>query len=333
MTTLHALPLLALVACGNRPFIEGLGACEDTLSADATCELAGFEDRAYDIVLPDAYEAGTPLPLLLALHGGAGNKEGAAKTTCAEGTDDATCLHALGRREGFAVVYPNGTPNAGWLPHLRGWNAGGGVGEFRCTSGAACTQDVDDVTYIRALLDDVESRVAIDTTRVYSTGLSNGGAMSHRLACELSERITAAAPIGGAMQFTTSDTCTPSRPVPVLHIHGTEDPCWQYEGGESECPTGQKGLVHVSVQRTLDEWSVLLGCGEATESRVEDVAEDGTTTTQITFADCELEHLKIEGGGHLWPNGNQYLKAATVGTAPRDWGNERIWAWLSEHRI
>ncbi len=228
---------------------------------------------------------------------------------------------------------PNGTSSP-LSKHTRTWNAGGGVDDWRCTSGHACETDVDDVAYFEALLDDLESRVNVDLGRVYATGISNGGAMSHRLACELSERIVAIAPVGGAMQLTTSHPCEPPEPVAVLHIHGTDDPCWRYDGGAPDCPTGQGGLAHVSVQRTLDEWSERLGCdAETVEDALPDAEEDGTTTVRVSHQGCaaSLEHLMVQDGGHTWPDGYQYLGEWLIGQTPRDWGNEVIWEFLSRH--
>jgi polyhydroxybutyrate depolymerase len=79
------------------------------------------------------------------------------------------------------------------------------------------------------MLDHLVAWLNIDTGRVYFTGLSNGGAMSHRIACELSDRVTAIAAVGGANQFSTAAPCDPQLPVAVMQIHGTEDPCWTYE--------------------------------------------------------------------------------------------------------
>lgn len=324
-----ALALAALsMACGTPDFFE-TGPCENSFSAAAiaTCSVPGFDGRDYDLVLPDAYDPDTPVPLVIAIHGGGGNRQSQEKTSCSAGeVDDASCMHALARERGYAVVFPDGT-SAKLAKKLRTWNAGGGTGDWRCTSGRACEEDVDDVAYFSALLDDVGSRVNVDPNRVFATGLSNGGAMSHRLACELSDRIVAIAAVGGAMQLTTSDVCEPTQPVGVLHIHGTEDPCWRYGGGVPDCPTGQRDLAHVSVDRTMSEWSVILGCDEEpTTDTLKDTHNDGTETNRHTWAGCTaaLEHLEIEGGGHTWPDGHQYLGEATIGPVPRDFGSEVI---------
>lgn len=340
MSTRLALALalavaLAATGCRAKPFLD-TGPCQDTFEgpALATCSVAGYPDRGYDLVLPDGYNGSAAVPLLLAIHGGGGNKEGAGRSTCADGTvESPTCLHRHAQTHGYAVVFPDGTGSS-LIPTSRTWNAGGGLGEWRCVSGQACEDGVDDVAYFRALLDDVESRVAVDTGRVYATGLSNGGAMSHRLACELADRVVAVAPIGGGLQLTTSDPCAPVQPVAVLHVHGTEDPCWRYEGGPPDCPTGQAGKSHVSVAASTADWGQILGCDGTTVSEpLPDAADDGTTTTRVIHGGCaaSLEELRVDGGGHCWPDGQQYLPEGLVGRTPRDWGNEVLWEFLSRH--
>jgi polyhydroxybutyrate depolymerase len=245
-------------------------------------------------------------------------------------------MHTMARERGYAIVFPDGTAGE-LLSKLRTWNAGGGVDDWRCVSGDACERGIDDIAYVRALIEDVSARISVDEARIFVTGLSNGGAMSHRLACEASDVIAAIAPIGGGLQRTVEVPCAPSRPVPVLQIHGTADTCWRYEGGEPDCVggiTGQPGKRHVSVQRTLDDWAAVNGCAGATEeTAIEDRADDGTSTTRVTYLGCaaDLEHLRIEGGGHTWPMGDQYLAARTIGPVTLDWGNELLFEWFDAH--
>ncbi len=136
------------------------------------------------------------------------------------------------------------------------------------------------------------------------------------------------------MQLTTSDVCAPDRAVPVLHIHGTDDPCWVHDGGPADCPIGGKGARFVSVERTMDEWAAINGCSdEVTTEALPDRQDDGTTTERQSWTDCQAttEHLRIDGGGHLWPDGYQYLGEGIVGVTPWDWGNEVVWAFFEAH--
>lgn len=314
--------------------------CQDTVGAgqQVSCEVPGYEDRGYDLLVPEGYR-GEPLPLLLVLHGGGGQRKGVLRSTCPEANlEDPACLHHQALSRGMLVVTPDGTAD-NILPKVRTWNAGGGVGGWRCTSGDACKRGVDDVAYVRALLDDVQRRVQVDAGRVYATGHSNGGALSHRLACELSQRVTAIAPVGGAMQLTVARPCEPLRPVPVLHVHGTQDRCWRYEGGAPDCAggiTGQPGKAHVSVARTMEEWGQINGCqGDPVEAWLEDSQEDGTRTARVRWQGCQAptELLRIEGAGHTWPQGHQYLRERAIGLVPRDWGSGLLLDWLLEQEM
>ena len=331
-----SLLLVLLMGCSNRLTTEP---CQDRFSSPGayTCPFEGFANREYDLVLPRGYDGSQPVPVVVAIHGGGGSRVAQARTSCPGGkVDEPECLHKLADKEGFAVVYPNGTGGNGLGANIRTWNAGGGGGDWRCASGKACENGVDELAYFNGLLDDLEERVNVDTDRIYATGLSNGGAMSHRLACELSDRIAAVAPVGGAMQLTTSDTCEPSRPIPVLQVHGTEDPCWKYAGGVSDCPIGQNGLKHVAVSRTMNEWAEILECeGDPVVTDLADKQDDGTHTRRHVWQGCDadLELLEIVGGGHAWPNGHPYLAERTIGTVPRDWGSEEIWAFLSRQSL
>ena len=114
----------------------------------------------------------------------------------------------------------------------------------------------------------------------------------------------------------------------MLDIHGTDDPCWVYDGGPPTCPIGTSQGDFVSKQQTLDAWAQALGCsGETTTEELPDTSDDGTTSQRIAYQRCAalLEHIRIEGGGHTWPDGYAYLSESIVGRVPRDWGNEVLW--------
>jgi polyhydroxybutyrate depolymerase len=139
----------------------------------------GDLDRRYRIYIPAKYDASKPTPVVLVYHGGGGNPEGMIKL-CG--------VNAKSDQAGFIVVYPFGTGR--FEDSLLTFNGG------ECC-GYAMQNNVDDVGFTRALLDDLEGIVNVDKDRVFATGLSNGGIMSHYLASELSDRIAAIAPVGG----------------------------------------------------------------------------------------------------------------------------------------
>jgi len=305
-------------------------------SAALTCAVPGFDGRPYDIHLPADYDAARPVPAVLAIHGGGGNARGAARTACPGGDlDSPGCLHAMAGAEGIAVVYPNGT-SARLLGRLRTWNAGGGTGDWQCVSGRACEDGVDDIAYFRALLDDLTRWVSVDRARIYATGLSNGGAMSHRLACQMGDRIAAIAPLGGANQFAAMSVCAPPRPVPVLQIHGTADPCWRYEGGVAACAQ-RDDKVKIAVDESMRIWTGINGCGAAGAPELF-AREEGVVTLRITWRGCrggaEVVLLRMDGGGHVWPGGWAYFREGRIGPMVNGWSANRvILDFFGKHRL
>jgi len=291
-----------------------------------TCAVPGFDGRPYDIHLPADYDAARPVPVVLAIHGGGGNARGAARTACPGGDlDSPGCLHAMARAEGIAVVYPNGTSSR-LLRRVRTWNAGGGTGDWQCVSGRACKDGIDALAYFRALLDDLGHWVSVDRARIYATGLSNGGAMSHRLGCEMGDRIAAIAALGGANQFAATAVCAPPRPVPVLQIHGTADPCWHYEGGETACAQ-RDGKAMIAVEESMRIWARIDGCGPAGEPEPF-AREEGIETVRITWTGCrggaEVVLMRAEGGGHVWPGGWAYFREGRIGPMVKGWSANRV---------
>lgn len=314
----------------------GLGACSPPVDCAAEPPAAGeltscaaVEDRPYDVVLPPGQG---PHPVLLVLHGGGGRPSGARKVTCKDGDlDDPGCIDKVATAAGMIVVFPSGVK--GGLG-TRTWNAGGGVGGWQCVSGKACEEGSDDVAYIDAVLADLRRWASVDDTRLYVTGLSNGGAMSYRLACERAEVFAAVAPVGGADQLGAAQGCTPAVPVPLLHTHGTEDPCWAFETSSAAC-IQDDGTTKVGVEETLTRWRQINGCvGEATVEAVPDTVQDGTSTTRSTWAcAADTELLTVTGGGHTWPGGFGYFPEDRIGRVAQDYDLDALLVpWLLQHR-
>jgi len=333
------LAITILGACGARYSAdrhpEGVvaenSACAGPGSV-AVCGLDGYPDRPYEIHVPASYSPDRAGDLWINLHGGGGSMESAALASCPDG--DAThpsCIHNLGEAHGFITVYPNGT-GSGLLANLRTWNAGGDGVEFYCASGRACRDDVDDIEYIGALLDELDEDYAVE--RVFVSGLSNGAAMAHRVACELGDRITGIAAIGGANQYSTTAPCEPPGPVAILQIHGTEDPCWRYEGGEDAC-IDRSGGLRIAIPDSNAGWAQRNGCEPAPSSEV--LADldpgDGVITTRLTWTGCddgaEVVHLRMEGAGHTWPDGKPAISRERVGATSRDWDTGLIWGFFA----
>jgi polyhydroxybutyrate depolymerase len=229
------------------------------------------------------------------------------------------------------MVYPDGTGTA-LAPDLRTWNAGGGDGGWQCVSGNACSQGVDELGYFTDLLADLRTAFRIDGDHLFATGISNGGAMSQRLACTLAH-VAAIAPVAGANQYATTQPC--SSPVPVLEIHGTQDPCWPYEGGEVSCLDSKPG-AKIGVASSISGWVVRNGCEAApSDVALPDTVNDGTSTVKHTYrcSRAALEFYEIADGGHTWPGGYQYFGPGLIGLTSQDFSaNIVILDFFAAHR-
>lgn len=292
------------------------GAVADQLHTQR--EVPGWPGRPYDLFLPSTYGELPLVPLIAAIHGGGGNKEAQRRLSCPRGDlQDPGCLNAIADAAGFAVAYPNGT-GARIFRNLRTWNAGGGTNGFQCVSGRACAQGVDDVAYFEAMLEDVGSTFQIDVSAVYLTGMSNGAAMTHRLACELPGRIAGIAAVGGANQYAAVAPCTAS--TAVMQIHGDADPCWSYFGGETACLDRNPG-VKASVPDTIEGWARRNGCeGAPGIEPIPDTKGDGTSTMVHRYPGCNspVTLFLVKNGGHTWPGGYQYFRERRIGKMSLD---------------
>ena len=190
--------------------------------------------RRYLVHVPEQVDAKSPAPVVLVLHGAAMN---AARTVAF------TQMNTKADEAGFIAVYPEGTG----LNPLLTWNAGG-------LSPSMAAGKPDDVEYIERVLDDLDTAVSVDGQRVYATGMSNGGMMCYLLAHRLAHRIAAIAPVAGTMTF---DDPRPTRPVPVLHIHGDADTIVPFAGPQGD---GQAPIRFKSVPATIEAWIAANQC-------------------------------------------------------------------------
>ncbi|NIR45795.1 MAG: polyhydroxybutyrate depolymerase [Gemmatimonadetes bacterium] len=277
--------------------------------------------RAYIVHVPP--DTSRPLPVVLSFHGGGGSAEGHARHVA---------FDRLADEEGFIVVTPYGTGPFRW--RLLTWNA-----EDCC--GYAREHDVDDVGFIRALLDDLAGRVRLDAARIYATGLSNGGMFSYRLAAEAADRIAAVAPVGGAVRI---DSIRARRPVPILHIHSVDDPRALYEGGLAPpFPFTGERFDHVAVEAVLEDWVRHNGCPSeptlvAEREGRSGTAGEGHSAETWLYAPCaagtEIVLWKLRGPGHVWPGAPRLLPEALVGepTEIID-ANGIVWEFFERHAL
>lgn len=271
--------------------------------------------RIYKVYVPSSYDKKTQTSVVIYLHGGGGSINAAYK----DGLDKAS------DKFGFILVIPAGT---GPIPdRLLVWN-GGNWGAGECC-GSAVEKNIDDVGFISKIINEVKTKFNADEKRIYATGISNGGLMSYRLACELSDKIAAVAPVAPPG---TPSACAPSRPVSIMHIHGTADPCAPFNGGMGGGCLGSKKYEMMSARDMVDSWIKRNNC-----------STNFTTTYQkgkticMSYKQCnnevEVEFCTIEGGGHTWPSGSQYLPIDRIGPVSYDISFDQIWDFFKKHPI
>ncbi|MEM9281495.1 MAG: hypothetical protein AAGA96_06705 [Verrucomicrobiota bacterium] len=274
-------------------------------------------DRRYLVYAPESYDPDTPTAVVIAFHGGGGNPQTAVRIFE---------LNQKSEEAGFLVVYPYGSNTD--PDRFLTFNGG------ECC-GYAMHQEIDDVAYTRAFLDDLESVAKVDRGRVFATGLSNGGIMSHRVGAELSDRIVAIAPVGGPLML---ETIAPEFPVAVMHFHGTGDAFAPFEGGVGKNATGGPGVTDFrSVEFTLNRWIEANGC-EATpvKESLPDLEDDGTTVVKKTWEGgkngTEVVLVEIRGGGHTWPGVQPPANASFLGVSTMDVSaNDLMWEFFQKH--
>jgi polyhydroxybutyrate depolymerase len=271
-----------------------------------TVESGGLP-RQYLVHLPPSYDGTKPTPVVLALHGGGGSIQGMVSLTH---------LSDVADQHEFIVVYPNA--------YINSWADGRGTTQEERLG-------VNDVIFISDLIDHLTTEININVNRVYATGMSNGGMMSQRLACELSDQITAVAIVAASLAENIAPTCRPQRPVPTMVINGTHDPLVPWIGGSIPGAAGGRVLA---TWATIDKWVEFNGCSScATTENVPDWIDDGTRTRRETYGGCgaDVVLLTVAGGGHTWPGGLQYLPEWLIGRTSRDFdASEVLWEFFQQ---
>lgn len=253
----------------------------------------------------------SPLPLVIAMHGGGGN---------AQNAESMTRFTPLVDRERLLVVYPDGTGGARGDrgPAMYTWNA------THCCA-AAMRNHVDDVAFITALIDTLSARYSVDARRIYVTGMSNGAMMSHRIGRELSRRVAAIAPVVGAV---FGDEALATSPVSAIMINGLNDTSVPPDGG---APGGLGASQwNASPRPNIDQgtyWARVNGCRESPSK-----SEQGQIITWRwacpTGLDVEVHQLR--DGTHEWPGGPRGRRGVASVSTSMD-ATEMIWAFFKAH--
>lgn len=270
--------------------------------------------RTYHLYIPAAYD-GNPTPLLIVLHGGGGTGKQIEEETTLGGFDK------LAEKENFIVAYPDAVE--------KHWNDG-----RNDPYSYSAQHNINDVKFISRLIDHLQSKYRIDRTRVYVTGMSNGGMMTFRLGCELSNKISAIATVAASMPENLYKTCSPENYISVLIIHGTDDPIVPWNGGDVVVFGKKHGKV-VSIPETVNFWVTHNNCTPVEKSYLPDRdPNDGTRVWVEKYANeknnVKVVLYKVEGGGHTWPDGSSSFPRITGNITHDINACEVIWNFFKE---
>jgi polyhydroxybutyrate depolymerase len=318
-------------------------------------------DRNFMVRLPRGYDAKQHYPVVILLHG---------MNQDAEDMERLTRFNELADKDGIIAVYPialHGRWNVGVHPQERqpmsmghgghghhgggGYPGGGGGGGYPGGGGGGYpgsggqrpqSQEpseerrpapADDIAFFNQMLDQLGTKFSVDTSRIYAVGLSEGGFMSLRVGCAMSDRIAAIAAVGAAMPKTM--ICLPSRPVPEVMISGTSDPVVPYGGGTEH----NLSLATISVEDSAKAWARIDRCAEKPEkSKLSPSAKGGMETKVDTYNGChenaQVVLYSVKGAGNTWPGGEQYEAEKTIGKTSGDLNaNELIWNFFVTRKL
>jgi polyhydroxybutyrate depolymerase len=306
------LALLGLLTVCPLSLTESTTDAAGEVSSAARDLTGSFESggivRSYQVHV-SARRASQALPLVLVLHGGGGRGDGMRTLTGMDSSSDTA---------GFIVVYPDGVE--------KNWSDGRGTSESEKLG-------VDDVAFLSSLVKQLSSELNADPKRIYATGISNGGFMSARLACDASSVVAAVAVVAATIPENVRVNCKPSRAVPFMLIHGMADSFVLESGGTM---TKGNGGVIASTAQTVALWRDLNKCSSPAKISEINPANDGTSITLERYTGCvsgsEVVFYKVMNGGHTWPGGSQYLPAFMIGKTSRDLNaSETILAFFKNH--
>lgn len=303
--TLFSFIALTLSACGQHAT-----SVEPLYQVKKTLFVAGLS-RTYTVNLPPNYYQSAGFSLVIALHGGGG--DALQFETTSKLTEKANAA-------GFIVVYPEGVQSTGPLG-ARSWNAG------NCCAYAS-DNNINDVTFISRLINKLTLTYKINPKKVYVTGHSNGGMMAYRLACELSGKVAAIA--ANASTMVVSQPCSPSRAVPILHMHSVLDTHVPYKGGMGS-GVGTEGVYLPAVRTVLNGWAQRNNCQTPAQ-----VIINNSSYKLARWSNCNsnaiIDYYLTQDGGHGWPGGlpggpNSDTPATSINA------NDLLWDFFQQHQL
>lgn len=268
---------LATIGCGEVATVFTYGGVDINGDMTAKIDING-DVRIYVVHIPASVTAETPAPLLMGFHG-AGQSGPSFRSFIG--------IDSVADARGFITVFPSTYSIFNWA-----------VGSIT----SADTAGIDDMKFVREILDQVTRDLNIDLERVFAMGLSNGAVFTHRLGCQMGNRFAGIASVAATMLENISNGCDANPAVAALFTHGTDDSIFRWEG-ESEAG-GQ--VVLLSANDMVSRWASRNGCSPtpAVEA-IPDTAADGTSSERRLYGTCssgaEVVFYAITGGGHTWP--------------------------------
>jgi polyhydroxybutyrate depolymerase len=274
--------------------------------------------RTYLIHLPPQYDPRTPLPLVIVLHGGGGS---------GQNIEEQSSMSDKADQEGFIAVYPDGSGH--FRNRLLTWNAG-----FCCAY--AYENSVDDVGFIRQLIEKLQRRYAIDRQRIYATGISNGGIMAYRLGAELSDVIAAVAPvaasIGGKATADSSEWVIPppDYSLSVIAFNGMLDTRVPYNGGIPTAENTRGAYSYLSVEESLSFWVQQNNCLQSADRQTSTSGNIIVDTYTGCTNSTEVVLYSIVNGGHAWPGGQKGWEGGDEPTQEIS-ATDIMWEFFNSH--
>jgi polyhydroxybutyrate depolymerase len=275
-------------------------------AAERTIQVDGLE-RHYLVFVPS--KATESIPVVIALHGGGGN---------ARQMERYTKFDDVGDKEGFIVIYPESVGG--------NWNDGRGV-EFM----QAQRENINDVKFVRLILDDMAKDHKIDRSRVFATGISNGGFMSHRLAAEASNMIAGIAPVVGGMAPAIAEKFKPHFPVSILIIQSDADSLVPIGGGDVVLGSGRPRGKVISTKEALAKYVERNGNhGDPVKTTLDADPNDATSVEITKFPDgpvgIKTWFYLVKNGGHTWPGRAKNARDDVIGKTSQEFSaTDVIW--------
>lgn len=278
--------------------------------------LVDGRERAYLLYTPaNEKQNDGARPLVLVFHGGGGTAKGIAREV-------GRSLHKIADREGFFIAYPNAVEKM--------WDLGAGV------ISESLDVRIDDRSFFGELIDELVTTLPIDERRIFATGISRGGQASYFVACAHADRIRAIAPVAMPMPAYLQTECAEAPGTGIAIFNGTDDPLVPYDGGPIKVGRRERDQV-LSTDATVEFWRSRNQCSAlASDEQVIDTQRDRMQVHRTSWERCEQGPVvlyRIEGGGHTWPSGRQYLPRFVIGRVNKDIdGAEEVWSFFSRFR-